>query len=173
MPAERVKKMDASQTQTSGHKESDDVSYWLRVKREASVGSFQPLEDAAKQIVTITSLLQAGYFAAVSVSEVKKANNAADPWFVVFIIFSMLTVGIWIISLFYATRVFIPKVYNASSKELDVNEQVREIRIAYNKTSTYKYENLKIAVNLLRLSFIPFIMNIFIYLAMLKVPPPK
>jgi hypothetical protein len=165
--------MDTSQTRRADPKESDDVSYWLRVKREASVGAFQPLEDAAKQIVTITSLLQAGYFAAISVSDVKKANNAADPWFVVFIVFSLLTVGIWITSLFYATRVFIPEVYNASSRDIDLNEQVREIRIAYNKTSTYKYQNLKIAVNLLRLSFIPFIINIFIYLAMLKVPPPK
>ncbi len=165
--------MDTSQSQRPDPKESDEISYWLRVKREASVGSFQPLEDAAKQIVTITSLLQAGYFAAISISEVKKANNVADPWFVVFIILSMLTVGTWITSLFYATRVFIPKVYDASSKEVGVNEQVREIRIAFNKTSTYKYENLKIAINLLRFSFIPFVTNIFIYLALLKVPPPK
>jgi len=165
--------MDDLQKQISEQLETEDISYWLKVKRESNIESLKPLEEAAKQIVVITSLLQGIYFAAISFSDIKKVNNTTNLWFEIFIFFSLVTIGFWMASLYFATRVFVPEVYNASSKQADLAEQVKEIRIAYNKTSAYKHEKLKKAVKLLWLSFFPFTVNIYIYLAFLPVPPPK
>lgn len=153
--------------------DTEEVGYWLKVKREASVESLKPLEEAAKQIVVITSLLQGIYFASISVSEIKKANSTSDAAFNVFISLSLVTIAVWMASLFFATRVFIPEVYDASALDPSEEEMVKELRIAFTKTSTYKYNNLKWAVKLLRFSFLPFIINVYVYLAWLKVPPPK
>jgi hypothetical protein len=165
--------MENLESQLSESFDHEEINYWLRVKREAYLGSLQPLEDAAKQIVVITSLLQGIYFAAISISDIKKVNSTANPWFDVFIVLSLLTLGFWMASLYFATRVFIPKVYSATSTCSRLADQVNEIRIAYNKTSTYKYQQLKKASWLLWLSFFPFAANVLIYLAVLPVPPPK
>lgn len=161
------------ETESSEQFDLEDISYWLKVKREAHLGSLQPLEDAAKQIVVITSLLQGIYFAAISVSDIKKVNNTANLWFDAFIVLSLVILGFWMASLYFATRVFIPRVYDASPADSSLSEQVKEIRIAYNKTSTFKYQQLKRAGLLLWLSFFPFAVNVWIYLAVLPVPPPK
>jgi len=151
----------------------EETSYWLKVKREAHLGSLQPLEDAAKQIVVITSLLQGIYFAAISISDIKKVNDTTNVWFDAFIVLSMLTLGLWMASLYFATRVFLPRVYDARLQGPDPEDEAREVRTVYKKTSSYKYRRLKCAAWLLWLSFLPFAINVLIYLARLRVPPPK
>ena len=47
--------------------------FWLTTIQTAAQGSVAALEDAAKQLVTITSFAQTLYFAAISFGDLKKA----------------------------------------------------------------------------------------------------
>lgn len=185
--------MNAEKDQVNAPSEIDEITYWLKLNREANIGSLTPLEDAAKQLVTITSLLQGIYFAAVSFSNIKQVGRLDDVWYNVFIALSFFTLCFWMASLYFATRVFIPEIYgkrpgteppeheiNLSQKQIEPDEQEAElqnraakIRDAYRVIATYKHNKLTTAVQFLWYSFIPFILNILIYLLFLPAPPPK
>jgi hypothetical protein len=158
----------------------EEIAYWLKVKREASAGSLTPLEEAAKQVVVITSLLQGIYFAAISFSNIKQVGNTSNMWFNLFVGISLITIALWMASLYFATRVFVPEIYSSTlnqttttSNQAEFTNQVILIREAFDKISTYKHQKLTTAVELLWWSFIPFALNILIYLIFLPAPPPK
>lgn len=155
------------------HYENDEIEYWLKVRREAASVSLTPLEDAAKQIVVITSLLQGVYFAAISFSGVKQVSDTSNVWFNIFLAISLITIIFWIMSLYYATRVFIPESYKADFKTSDLAEEAVEIRTAYEKISVNKHDKLTTSVQFLWFSFVPFTINIFVYLIFLPSPPSK
>lgn len=165
--------MSTEETQPEARYISEEIGYWLKVRREANVGSFAPLEEAAKQVVVITSLLQGIYFAAISFSDIKQIGNVPNPWFNVFIAVSLITLIFWMLSLYFATRVFVPEVYNSSPDQTDLLGQAVHVRDAFDKIATYKHQKLARSVELLWCSFIPFAINIFIYLALLPAPPAK
>ena len=52
--------------------------FWLETARSVSKESIAALEDAAKQLISITSLTQGIYFAAISFSDQKKALVVHD-----------------------------------------------------------------------------------------------
>lgn len=165
-----------SQRQSNDDQHEDEIGYWLRLRREAGPASLTPLEDAAKQVVVITSLLQGIYFAAISFSGVKQVGTTSNIWFNVFIFLTLLTVIFWMTSLYFATRVFVPESYKlpeSGSESGQPEAQAEEIRRAYESISTYKHGKLTTAVQFLCFSFIPFAANVIIYLALLPAPPPK
>lgn len=153
--------------------DQQDLQYWLKIGREATATSFAPLEDAAKQLVVITSLLQGIYFAAISLSDVKKVGSITSIWFNIFVALSLFTVIFWMCSLYFATKVFVPQRYPARTDPNNANEYAHQVREAYDAISTMKYDSLTTAVQLLWYSFFPFAANLLIYLLFLPAPPPK
>lgn len=160
---------------TSGSEQyvADEVAYWLKVRREASAASLTPLEDAAKQVVVITSLLQGIHFAAISFSGVKQATDISNVWFNVFVFMTLMTIILWMASLYFATRVFVPENYKATLESIKWEDQAVEIRSAYIKISINKHDKLTTAVQLLWFSFVPFAINVLVYLVFLPAPPTK
>jgi len=165
--------MDAADKSNPGQHSDDEVDYWLRIKREAGPASLTPLEDAAKQIVVITSLLQGIYFAAISFSGVKQVGTLSNVWFNVFVALTVMTVVCWMLSLYFATRVFVPETYRRGVKSMDRVDQAIEVRDAYEKISINKHNKLTTAIQFLWFSFVPFTANVLIYLVFLPAPPPK
>ena len=88
------------------------AEHWRKVWNEAPVQALARVEDAAKQMIVVTTSLQ-GLYVAIFVFSTIRAQVMAAPGGVlgVFILLLFFTpVVCWLVSLLYATRVFVPRV---------------------------------------------------------------
>ena len=133
--------------------------FWLETARGAAKESISALEEAAKQLIGITSLLQAIYFAAISFGELKKSLvvEGVVDWLLVFLF--VLPIVLWLFSLGFAVRVFKPKTYKTNLSSPDLARQM------YGEIVSYKHEQLQRAHFFLVLGFVPLVVNIVLYLA--------
>lgn len=118
-------------------------------------------EDAAKQLIQITTLLQAIYFAAISFSDLKKAllaQGLQGVQLAAVVLLFAFPVILWLVSLYFSIRVIVPITgkYNLSNP--------MQVKHTYQASIKYKQRNLWYAYVTLFLGFIPLILNIFIYL---------
>jgi len=97
--------------------------FWLDTARSAAKESIAALEEAAKQLITIASLTQGIYFAAISFSDLKKVLLVQDlqGWFLVLLFASPII--LWLISLAYAMRVFSPETYKTNLQSPDLQRR--------------------------------------------------
>ena len=110
------------------------AEYWRQVGIEAPVQAVTRVEDAAKQLIGLTAALQGLYFAVFAFSDLRKqivALSLPVPGRLVLLLF-FLPIVFWLISLFCATQVFVPKMH------LDVN--LNDMSIAAWQQIKQKYE---------------------------------
>ena len=133
--------------------------FWLETTRDSAKESIGALEEAAKQLISVTSLLQAIYFAAISFGELKKSLvvEGAVDWLLVFLF--VLPIVFWLFSLGFAVRVFKPKTYKTNLSSPDLARQM------YEDVVSYKHKQLGRAHIFLLLGFVPLVVNIVLYLA--------
>lgn len=134
-------------------------SFWLETARSAAKESVRALEEAAKQLITVTTLAQAIYFAAVSFGDVKVALGALTQtrqWLIAITL--VIPLLFWLASLTFAVRVFKPETYRTS---LDSPDRARE---AYEEIVTYKHRQLGRAHSMLASGFVALIVNVIFYL---------
>jgi len=134
-------------------------SFWLDMMRGTAKESIGALEEAAKQLIAVTTLAQAIYFAAVSFGDVKAALGTLTPvrqWPVAIAL--VVPLVFWLTSLAFAARVFKPKKYQTS---LDSPDHARE---AYEEIITYKHRQLGRAHRMLAAGFVALITNVLLYL---------
>ena len=133
--------------------------FWLETARDSAKESIGALEEAAKQLISVTSLLQAIYFAAISFGELKKSLvvEGAVDWLLVFLF--VLPIVFWLFSLGFAVRVFKPKTYKTNLSSPDLARQM------YEDVGSYKHKQLGRAHIFLLLGFVPLVVNIVLYLA--------
>ncbi len=152
--------------EVAGQAVTSDDQFWLDAVREAAKQSPAALEEAAKQLIAIAGFAQTLYFAAISFGDVKKSldllSTAEQRWFIAALILPLI---LWIASIAFAARVFTPQVYDTN---LDSPEIARE---TCEEIARHKHRNLKRALWLLALGFIPMLANLFIYLAFIPVKP--
>lgn len=136
-------------------------SFWLEMGEEAVKETRNRQEDAAKQIITITSVLQAIYFATISFSDLKKVIVTQDvlgsPLIIVVALF-VSPIIIWLIGLGFAVRVIVPVTYYAY---LESPDQLKE---GYIEAVRFKSKYLGRAHKALVLGFVAVVMNIVVYL---------
>ena len=140
--------------------------FWLDTARNAAKDSINSLEEAAKQLIAIATLSQTVYFAAVSFSDLKKGLVQLAPvqqW--EFVILLALPIALWLVSLWFAIRVFKPETYRTNLNSPDL---AREL---YLQAVAYKHRQLQRAYLALAAGFIPLLLNIVLYL--LYAPLPK
>ena len=132
--------------------------FWLDSARGAAKESIPALEEAAKQLISITSLTQGIYFAAISFSDLKKVLvvNDLDGWLLVLLFTSPIL--LWLISLAFAVRVFIPETYNTNLQSPDLAKEMLQ------QMTAYKHQQLLRAHKALLLGFGLLAVNIVIYL---------
>jgi hypothetical protein len=134
-------------------------SFWLETVRSAVKESVGALEEAAKQLITVTTLAQAIYFAAVSFGDVKVALGTLTQtrqWLITIAL--VIPLLFWLASLAFAVRVFKPETYRTS---LDSPDRARE---AYEEIVTYKHRQLGRAHRMLATGFVALIINVVLYL---------
>ncbi|HYJ88032.1 MAG TPA: hypothetical protein VEW46_18340 [Pyrinomonadaceae bacterium] len=134
-------------------------SFWLDSARNMAKESVGALEEAAKQSITVTTLAQSIYFAAISFGDVKNALGTltyTGQWLVA----GALVVPLicWLASLAYAVLVFKPEMYGTNLDSPELTKQVYEEIVAY------KHQQLIRAHRLLVVGFGPLIINVVLYL---------
>ncbi|HII06834.1 MAG TPA: hypothetical protein HA349_05850 [Methanotrichaceae archaeon] len=133
--------------------------FWLETAQGAAKESVTSMEVAAKQLISVTSLLQAIYFAAISFSELKGSLVAEDAVGWLLVLLFVLPIVFWLASLGFAVRVFKPETYKTNLSSPDLARQMYEGMVAY------KHEQLQRAHLFLLLGFVPLVVNIVLYLA--------
>jgi hypothetical protein len=134
-------------------------SFWLDMVRGAAKESVHALEEAAKQLIAVTTVAQAIYFAAVSFGDMKAALAALTParqWLLAIAL--VVPLVFWLASLAFAVLVFKPKTYRTS---LDSPDHAREV---YDEIVAYKHRQLVRAHRFLAAGFVPLIINVVLYL---------
>ncbi|VVB72324.1 Uncharacterised protein [uncultured archaeon] len=154
----------------SGGGLTNEDSFWLQVGHDATKEAVGRQEEAAKQLITITSLLQGIYFAAISFSDLKKALGAQN--FIGSQLFALVAlfagpILIWLISLSFAICVLVPV------KRLTILNSPDLIRKMYSEAIDYKSRNLHYAHLALLLGFVLLMVAIFVYLVWIQVPSSK
>ncbi len=139
----------------------------MEIVRGSAKEAVGRLEEAAKQLITITSLLQGIYFAAISFGDLKKAliEQHLEGYLLVFLAVLFLSpILMWLISLGLAAYVLVPKkrLTNLSSPYL-----AREM---YVEAIDYKSKYLHYAHQALLLGFVLLVITVFVYLVFIQVP---
>jgi len=139
--------------------------FWIATANKVTSGAVDAVEEGAKQIITTASLLQGIYFAGVSLSDVKGIVSLDSLWSCSLILLILTPAIMWSISCVFAIRVFSPKMYKTNFDSPDL------CRMRYLDMVNDKLYHLRTAQWILVLGFIPFIVDIFIYLVFLPSAP--
>lgn len=132
---------------------------WLEIAREQLKNSIKVQDEAAKQLITITTFSQTVYFAAVSFSEIKKGLALVPSNKQLLIVVALVSpLFFWLFSLCFATRVFKPKKYETN---VVMPETARH---TYLQITAHKQEQLNRAHLALILGFVPLLINVIGYL---------
>jgi len=88
------------------------TGHWRKVWNEAPVQALARVEDAAKQMIVVTTGLQGLYIAIFVFSTIRAQVMAAQGGVlgVLILLLFFMPIVCWLVSLFYATRVFVPRV---------------------------------------------------------------
>ena len=121
------------------------ATYWRQVWNETPVQTITRLEDVAKQLIAITTGLQ-GLYVAIFVfsnlrTQVEAAHWIVPGWLLLLLFFVPLLC--WLASLFYAARVFVPRIH----PEVNFNEMSpsawQKVKDAYGRAAEAKYRWLQ------------------------------
>jgi hypothetical protein len=131
------------------------ADYWRGVANEAPVKALTRIEEAAKQMIAITSALQGAYIAVFALSDLRKQLTGVQGflpgWLLLGIFF--LPLIFWLISLYQATRVFVPKVHDkVNLEDVSVGAWIN-VRNAYDQTGREKLRALQSSQRWLVVSF--------------------
>jgi hypothetical protein len=130
--------------------------YWEKVQREAPLIAINKSEEAAKQLITLTSLLSTIYFGIASFNEALK-QTVSGP----FALLLVLPLPLWLGSLLFATRVIVPRAY-----------VVKQIQADYVAISKMKHRHLQWSYALLVTSMFVLLVEVAVYLLWVPAPPP-
>ena len=142
-------------TEVQGERLTPLDHFWLDTARNAAKQSVGALEEAAKQLIALTSLSQGIYFAAVSFGDVKKALPQFAPvqqWAITGAL--AIPPVCWVIGLAFAILVFKPETYRTNLDSPDL------ARTTYQAIVAYKHTQLRRAHLALVIGFVLLVVNI-------------
>lgn len=132
------------------------TEHWRKVWNEAPVQALTRVEDAAKQMIVVTTGLQ-GLYVALFVFSTIRAQVMAAPGGVLGVLILLLfctPVVCWLMSLLYATHVFVPRV----QPDINFNEvsasSWQKVKDAYGRASEEKLRWLHYSHRWLIASFV-------------------
>ena len=118
------------------------------------------IQEAAKQFGMVVPLLQAAYFAVVSMSDLKKVIWGNWVWAVLF----TLPAFLWLISLFLAIQVFVPPL---------VSPEAKRAAATYEHVVQSKYRLLRWSQYFLLAGLLGMVINVLVYFVYIPLPPPS
>lgn len=150
----------------------DTMKYWQQVWNEAPIQALTRIEDAAKQMIAITTGLQGFYIAIFVFSSLRVQVRAAlgDGVGTVILFLFFLPLACWLVSLFFAIRVFVPRVRSGVNfNEVSVSAW-QNIRDAYRQASEEKLRWLQYSHRWLLTSFVLVLIAIVVFIFLPTVP---
>jgi hypothetical protein len=148
------------------------TEHWRKVWNEAPVQALMRVEDAARQMIVVTTGLQ-GLFVAIFAFSTIHTQVMTAPGGVLgaLILFLFCTPAVcWLVSLFYATRVFVPGIQpDVNFNEVSVSAW-QKVKDAYGRVSEEKLHWLHYSHRWLIASFILVFLAIMV-LILLPVGP--
>jgi len=108
----------------SGQQVTSIDKFWLETGEFLIKESIPSLENAAKQLISITSILQTIYFAAISFSNLQKEIASIEQYKIIVSIIFISPIVCWIVAIAFATLVFIPQSYQTNLKSPTSNERL-------------------------------------------------
>jgi hypothetical protein len=158
---------DSPIVEVQGESLDTEGQFWLTTGQDLAKTSVGSLDDAAKQLISATTLAQTIYFAAISFSGAKASvfQLPAEQRLLAVIVLA-LPLFFWAAALLLAIRVFTPRAYttNLQSPEL--------VRDTYYSITSFKHRMLRLAQIILGLGFIPLVINVVLYMLVLPLPLP-
>lgn len=159
MPAPPIRGQPPSDEQTAMVAEA--AKHWREIGNDAPVQALARVEEAAKQLVALNSALATLYFAVFALGNLKDRVTSGLTWLF------LLPVGLWLVSLLYATLVFVPRARPGADLD-DVSVTAwRALRATYWDTVDRKLHWLHLSHSWLLGSFA----TIFVLLAVLVFSP--
>lgn len=132
----------------------------MNEQTDLSLRALRTVQEAAKQISTVVPIIQAAYFAAISMSDLKESiwvhSGQPRSLVVVFILPAVL----WLISLLLAIQIFVPPAVGEGAQLRDV----------YRRTAITKYRLLRWSQYFLAAGLL--VMTVAVSIYFLCVPPP-
>ena len=135
----------------------NDHDYWEAVFDQSPLETIRKCEDAARQLISLNSLLSAIYFGAISFNDVLTMGNARPLLLAAF----MLPVILWCVGLYFAMRVLIPGPQVIGD----------DIRQSYEASGQRKYELLRRSYYALLCSMVALLLAVGVYLWLLLPTP--
>jgi hypothetical protein len=143
----------------------ETAEHWRAVWNEAPMQALTRVEDAAKQMIVVTSGLQGLYVAIFAFSNIRAqvmATPGGVPGVLVLLLF-FTPVVCWLVSLFSATRVFVPRV----RPDINFNEVSasawQKVKDAYGRASEEKLRWLQYSHRWLIASFVLVLIAVVIF----------
>jgi len=150
----------------------ETAEHWRAVWNEAPVQALTRVEDAAKQMIVVTTGLQ-GLFVALFVFSTIRAqvmDTLGSVLGVLVLLLFCTPVVCWLVSLFYATCVFVPRVRpGVNFNKVSVNAW-QKVKDAYGQVSEEKLRWLQYSHRWLIASFV-FVLIAVVVLVFLPTTP--
>lgn len=126
-----------------GIKITPDDEFWVQKMHELIANSIISIEEAAKQLINMITVMQGIYVAVLSFSGIKEISK--DSFFVG--LFYISPIFLWLFSLFFVLAVFKTQKYNYYSNSPDSSEKT------FWEIAEYKQTNLDDAYKLFCIGF--------------------
>lgn len=150
----------------------DMAEHWRKVWNETPVQAIARLEDAAKQMITITAGLQGLYVALFAFSNLRMQISATQwvlPGWLLWLVF-LLPLACWLVSLIYATRVFVPRIHpGVNFNEVSVSAW-QKVKDVYGQAAEEKLRWLQRSHRWLIVSFVFTLLAVILFILL---PTPK
>lgn len=148
------------------------ANYWRKIGTESAAQTILRIEEAAKQLIGLNAVLQSIYFAIFAFSDLRKQISVIHisvPGSII-LLFFFLPIFFWLISLYYATRVFIPQVRSGVNLNDTSVGAWQNIETTYDKTCDKKLQLLHRSHQWLISSFV-IILFVIVMLTFLPATP--
>jgi|SRR5437660_1646200 len=139
-----------------GEIEKSAAEQWRKIQLEAPQQAIIRVEDAAKQLIALTGVLQTLYFAIYAFSDLRQQLGALhiQGWGSLIWLIFCAPIVLWLTSFFFATRVLMPREY-FSANTTDISaDGWKNVRQTYEKAANQKLRWLRFAHESLVLSFV-------------------
>jgi uncharacterized membrane protein len=132
--------------------------FWKENARKLVGESVSTIEDVAKQLIVVTSLLEGIYFHAIAFSDLSGSLSGGLIW-----IF-LAPIVLWLMSLFFAMWTLLPKAHIININSTSSSKETFE------KIVSEKHLMLMASEAFLLASFLPLLFAVYYYLATTKPP---
>jgi len=126
--------------------------FWLENAQKLVAESVSTIEDVAKQLIVVNSLLEGIYFHAITFSEVKPVLTGGIA------AIYLAPIALWLLSLVFAVLTLSPKSY-----KININSS-RDSKERFKEIVSKKHGLLKISESFLIVSFVALMVTVTHYL---------